>query len=471
MPYVNERWLGGLLTNFVTVRKSLDRAQGAGDDGGRRPAERLTKKELAALDKERIKLERNLHGIKGMKTLPDAVFVIDTRKEPIAVQEARKLKIPVVGVVDTNCDPDEVDYVIPGNDDALRAIRLFAGRIADAVIAGRGLREARAAEAAARQGRPATSRRRRREVRRGRSRARPPSDRTDGLTVRGRRDPRRPLAPAPQLRAAGRLPGSRASSEDRGSMSISAEMVRKLREETGAGMMDCKSALVEAKGDAGEGARHPAQEGAGRRRQEGRPRRHRGRGRPLHPPRRRRSACWSRSTARPTSWPRRRTSRAWCATSPCTSRRCRAALRDQGRGPGRRCWRRRRRSTAPRPRPQGKPAAVQDKIAEGKLKDYYATFCLLEQPFVQDPKLTVGQLVQEKIAIIKENIVVRRFARFKVGEDVAAGPAAKPTRLPSRSSSASSRLAASAAARPIREESDLRHARRQEGPRLQARSC
>ena len=84
-----------------------------------------------------------------MKTVPDAVFVIDTRKESIAVQEARKLKIPVVGIVDTNCDPDEVDYVIPGNDDALRAIRLFAGRIADAVIAGRGLRESRAAEAAA----------------------------------------------------------------------------------------------------------------------------------------------------------------------------------------------------------------------------------------------------------------------------------------------------------------------------------
>ena len=148
MPYVNERWLGGLLTNFVTVRKSLDRlkelematAEGRGD--------RLTKKELAKLEKERVKLDRNLRGIKGMKTPPDAVFIIDTRKEQIAVQEARKLKIPVVGIVDTNCDPDEVDYVIPGNDDARRAIKLFAGRVADAVIAGRGMREARAAEAA-----------------------------------------------------------------------------------------------------------------------------------------------------------------------------------------------------------------------------------------------------------------------------------------------------------------------------------
>jgi len=149
MPYVNERWLGGLLTNFVTVRKSLDRLKElelVSNDGRQ---ERLTKKELARLEKERLKLEKNLLGIKGMKSVPDAVFVIDTRKEAIAVKEARKLKIPVIGIVDTNCDPDEVDYVIPGNDDALRAIKLFAGRMASAVLEGRGLREARATESAA----------------------------------------------------------------------------------------------------------------------------------------------------------------------------------------------------------------------------------------------------------------------------------------------------------------------------------
>jgi small subunit ribosomal protein S2 len=168
MPYVTERWLGGLLTNFVTVRKSLDRLKElelVSSDGSR---ERLTKKELARLEKERGKLEKNLSGIKAMKSVPDAVFVIDTRKEAIAVAEARKLKIPVVGVVDTNCDPDEVDVLIPGNDDALRAIRLFAGKVADAVLAGRGLREARGeapaekpaptgAEAARPKPRPATA--------------------------------------------------------------------------------------------------------------------------------------------------------------------------------------------------------------------------------------------------------------------------------------------------------------------------
>jgi small subunit ribosomal protein S2 len=149
MPYVTERWLGGLLTNFVTVRRSLERLRelemtlGGPQETQR---ERLTKKELAHLDKERGKLEKNLTGIKGMKSVPDAVFVIDTRREAIAVAEARKLKIPVIGVLDTNSDPDEVDVPVPGNDDALRAIRLFAGRVADAVLAGRGVREAHLAE-------------------------------------------------------------------------------------------------------------------------------------------------------------------------------------------------------------------------------------------------------------------------------------------------------------------------------------
>jgi small subunit ribosomal protein S2 len=151
MPYVTERWLGGLLTNFTTVRRSLERLrdlEGTLDGALDTQRERLTKKELARLEKERVKLEKNLAGIKTMKAVPDAVFVIDTRREAIAVAEARKLKIPVVGILDTNSDPDEVDVPIPGNDDALRAIRLFAGRIADSVIAGRALRESHLAEVA-----------------------------------------------------------------------------------------------------------------------------------------------------------------------------------------------------------------------------------------------------------------------------------------------------------------------------------
>jgi len=148
MFHVNQRWLGGLLTNFSTIQRSLARLrdlEALATDGR---ADTLSKKELARLDKERRKLAKNLDGIRGMGRLPDAVFIVDTKHEQIAVDEARKLKIPVIGVVDTNCDPDEVDFVIPGNDDALRSIRLFSAGIADAVLAGRGIAESVAAEAA-----------------------------------------------------------------------------------------------------------------------------------------------------------------------------------------------------------------------------------------------------------------------------------------------------------------------------------
>jgi small subunit ribosomal protein S2 len=148
MYFVNERWLGGLLTNFATIQRSLGRLRDleAMSTDGR--YETLSKKEIARSEKERRKLQKNLEGIRLMTRLPDAVFIVDTKKEQIAVDEARKLKIPVIGVVDTNCDPDEVDFVVPGNDDALRAIRLFASRIADAVLAGRGMKESADAEGA-----------------------------------------------------------------------------------------------------------------------------------------------------------------------------------------------------------------------------------------------------------------------------------------------------------------------------------
>jgi len=147
MFYVNERWLGGLLTNFSTIQRSLGRLRDLETMATDGRYYTLSKKEIARNEKERRKLLKNLEGIRGMSRLPEAVFVVDTRKEKIAVDEARKLKIPVIGIVDTNCDPDEVDFVIPGNDDALRAIRLFASRIADAVLEGRGIKESAEAEA------------------------------------------------------------------------------------------------------------------------------------------------------------------------------------------------------------------------------------------------------------------------------------------------------------------------------------
>jgi small subunit ribosomal protein S2 len=137
MYYVSSRWLGGMLTNYATIKKSIDRLkkiEKMKEDG---TFEKLTKKEVAGLEKERTKLEKTLSGIKTMAEPPSVIFIIDPRKEAIAVHEANKLGITVVAVVDTNCDPDNIDYVIPGNDDAIRAIRLMASKVADAVIEGR----------------------------------------------------------------------------------------------------------------------------------------------------------------------------------------------------------------------------------------------------------------------------------------------------------------------------------------------
>jgi small subunit ribosomal protein S2 len=136
MFYINQRWLGGLLTNWVTVQKSVKRLKELDEMATDGRYELLPKKEVIKLERERKHLQANLAGIKNLNRLPDVVFVIDSNKEAIAVKEARKLGIPVVAVVDTNCDPTEVDYVIPGNDDALRAIRLFASKISDSVVEG-----------------------------------------------------------------------------------------------------------------------------------------------------------------------------------------------------------------------------------------------------------------------------------------------------------------------------------------------
>ena len=134
MFYVNNRWLGGMLTNFTTIKKSLLRLKKIEKMEVDGTFENLTKKEVSALQKEKSKLEKNLGGIKEMKKLPDAIFVVDPKKERICVQEAHSLGIPLIGIADTNCDPEELDYVIPGNDDAIRAVKLIVAKMADAVI-------------------------------------------------------------------------------------------------------------------------------------------------------------------------------------------------------------------------------------------------------------------------------------------------------------------------------------------------
>ena len=148
MYYVNERWLGGMLTNFQTIQKRVDRLRELERMEAEGVFEVLTKKEVSALRHEMEKLERFLGGIKNMKRLPDALFIVDPRKERIAVAEARRLNIPIVAIVDTNCDPDEIDVVIPANDDAIRAVKLLTSKMADAIVEGQNSQEPEEEEAA-----------------------------------------------------------------------------------------------------------------------------------------------------------------------------------------------------------------------------------------------------------------------------------------------------------------------------------
>ncbi|HEX7416342.1 MAG TPA: 30S ribosomal protein S2 [Smithellaceae bacterium] len=137
MPYVNQRWLGGMLTNFFTIKKSIDRLNTLTIMFSDESIKAFPKKEITKLQKEKEQLENVLGGIRNMKSHPAAVFIVDPNREHITVNEAKKLKIPIVAIVDTNCDPDDIDYVIPGNDDAIRAIKLFASKFADAVLEGK----------------------------------------------------------------------------------------------------------------------------------------------------------------------------------------------------------------------------------------------------------------------------------------------------------------------------------------------
>ena len=406
MPYVNQRWLGGMLTNFQTVHQRINRLKELDEvDFDDVAGSGRTKKELLQMKRERDKLNKTLGGIREMTRTPSAVWIVDTNKEHLAVEEARKLRIPIIGILDSNCDPDLVDFPIPGNDDAIRAVglltRVVADAVADGLIARSGAKSerrgrercrraagrvgARAAPGRGRQGRrrrrpaasradapatPAAEAHRRAPPRRQRRRAAEAADRrppTPGHEAAGasaeaarlrsrprpraeppRRAPTRPRRPRPAAeapadqaeQAAEASPGltdrragagacrrraprpgpaspcrhrPRPPHHDRlhhqhegvhtDMANISAADVKKLRDLTGAGMMDCKKALEEADGDFDEGRRDPAHQGRGQGR-EARRRAHRLR----RPGRHLRRAPWSSSTPRPTSWPRTRSS-------------------------------------------------------------------------------------------------------------------------------------------------------------------
>ena len=198
MYYVTNRWLGGTLTNFKTVKSGIDRLKTIEKMEADGTFERLPKKEVASLEREREKLEKNLGGIKDMTRLPGAVFVIDPKKEHIAVPEANRLGIPVVAIVDTNCDPEGIDYAIPGNDDAIRAIQLFTSKMADACIEGKARYAPGSPSTAAATSRPS---------------------RTSASRQRARRQAWRPSRPPPRPR--------RTPREDRGAASANVEVLRK----------------------------------------------------------------------------------------------------------------------------------------------------------------------------------------------------------------------------------------------------
>ena len=244
MPYVNHRWLGGLLTNWRTISDRIQRLHELRSLREEGQLDLLPAKERIAMLAELEKLEANLGGVADMRRQPDAIFIVDLRKEQLAVREARRLGMPVIALVDTNCDPDEADYVIPGNDDAIRSCSLIVRAIADGIEAGK-QKVAPAAEAAPTP-EPAAER-----AGRGAGRAR-----------RGGRRPRR--APEPAAEAAARARGGAGSApQSRGAVAAPSRrptrrgrhdrdlgsMVKELRDATGAGMMDCKRALQETDGD------------------------------------------------------------------------------------------------------------------------------------------------------------------------------------------------------------------------------
>ena len=240
MPYVNHRWLGGLLTNWRTMSDRIERLhemRRLRDEG---QLELLPAKERISMAGELEKLEANLGGVADMRRQPDAVFIIDLRKEQLAVREARRLGLPVIALVDTNCDPDEADFVVPGNDDAIRACSLIARAIADAIEQGQQKVSARDFQKAADK-----ARRRGREGEDGRERGRAPPRRRPTRSPR-QSPPRRPRRRAGRRGARRR---GRAGGGGRLMAEISAQLVKELRDRTGAGMMDCKRALQETNGD------------------------------------------------------------------------------------------------------------------------------------------------------------------------------------------------------------------------------
>ena len=403
MPHVTERWLGGMLTNFQTISKSITKLSEIEAKLADEASGTLSKKERLELSRLRDKLDRNLGGIREMKRLPGALFVVDTKEEETAVKEANKLGIPVVGIVDTNADPDVIDYPIPGNDDAIRAIQLFTRLAREAVAEGLSLGSEGAQvddkkKGSAAEKKPASP-----------VAARVPwpdlSKRRDGFVC--------PLHEGGDHKAHDGAAVSVPNPRGTATMSISAAQVKELRERTGAGMMDCKKALTEASGDMDKAIEYLRTKGiakaakkADRETKQGLVEAY------IHP-----GGgvgvlvevqCETDFVARTDEFKSfvRDVAMHIAASNPLaldaedldmsTLEKEKAIYLAQA-------------------KEEGKPDNIAEKIVEGRLQKFRKENALLEQPFVKNPDITVGQLVQEKIASLGENMKIARFARFQIG--------------------------------------------------------
>ena len=424
MPFVNNRWLGGMLTNFSTIRGRLLRLRELGEMEETGAMERLPKKEAIRLRHEREKLERNLGGIQNLERLPDAIFVIDTKKEHIAVTEARKLNIPVIAIVDTNCDPDEVDYVIPGNDDAIRAVSLVTRVLADALAEGYGMAKDDVIERSTTQAPPVPSG--------PRPQAAPAAvDETpsaEEAAAIAATTVFEPDVPEPEIVAEpleeqetasdGSAPASVGSTGRKAEMpDITAAMVKALREATGAGMMDCKRALIEADGDADRATQLLREKGlasqakrAGRNADQGLI-----------------DAyihfnntvgvlvevnCETDFVANTDEFRSLVKDLALHIASPSAPRWLSrddvpsATLEHE------------RKIFEKQALDSGKAENVIPRIVEGKLEAFFKDNVLLDQPFVKDESKTIQSLLDEVGAKTGEKVAVRRFTRYRLGEDL-----------------------------------------------------
>ena len=351
----------------------------------------LPKKEVLGLKKEMNKLEANLGGIKEMKTLPGAMFIVDPHNEDIAVQEARKLHIPIIAITDTNCDPDLIDYVIPGNDDAIRAVKLLSSVIANAVI------EANQGEAVNAEMQQAAA-----EV---------AAEQSIEEVVRRKR------APAEEARRRDcRVSAAKPIHRRDKKMAITASDVNALRQKTGVGMMDCKKALTEANGDMDKAVEILREKGmataakkAGRIAAEGIVDSY------IHMGGKVgvlvEVNCETDFVARGDQFKALVHDIALqiAAAKPLyvTKEEVPAEVLEEE-----------KKILKIQAMNEGKPEAIAEKMVQGRIKKYYEDFCLLEQPFVKDSSKTIGQLITEAIASIGEKITVRRFARFEMGEGI-----------------------------------------------------